>query len=404
MKFSLIVTLGAIYMTTADFVAPVFDVDLDAPATDRWTHVGTKLLQDHGWDNGYGKVMDYLNNIIPLPIWEKIDDDLKKIISQFPDEYAAEVKGFYDMAVSLGYGDKITEGQIGFFQLFYEMANVCTSIVAQHANGTIFHARNLDYSIPGLENITATINFMKDGKVLFTATEYVGYFGVLTGMRPDGWSVSVNQRFTVEIPFIPTIEAMLDGAQSIGFSLRDALTNIPTYKEAMPYLSNTRNKESSLYLNSPVYLIVAGANRGEGTILTRKRNGTDESGGRGNWKINPDNGTWWRLETNDDNWKRPMDGRRKAANTAMEHVGVQHADLNHLLTVLSTPPVLAHDTTYTALMSAELGTYTSLVRTHDTQPHETMTKREIQLWRAVIDRWLTGNNFRGLADRPEFQL
>eukprot|EP00463_Aulacantha_scolymantha_P002864 TRINITY_DN360_c0_g1_i1.p1 TRINITY_DN360_c0_g1~~TRINITY_DN360_c0_g1_i1.p1 ORF type:complete len:114 (-),score=9.50 TRINITY_DN360_c0_g1_i1:91-432(-) len=90
-------------------------------------------------------------------------------------------------------------------------------------------------------------------------------------MRPGGWAVSVNQRFTVEVPFIPTIEAMLDGAQSIGFSLRDALTSISSYKEAMPYLSNPRNEHSSLYLNSPVYLIVSGANPGEGTILTRKR-------------------------------------------------------------------------------------------------------------------------------------
>jgi len=401
MKFLLIASYLA-HIVTADFTAPVFDVDLDAPAANRWTHVGMKLLDDHGWENGYGKIIDYLNNIIPESVWKELDPELKWIISQFPGEYPAEVKGFYDMAVKLGYGDKVTEGQIGFFQLYYELNNVCTSIVAQYINGTIFHGRNLDYGIPGLENITATINFKKDGKVLFTATEYVGYFGVLTGMRPGGWAVSVNQRFTVEVPFIPTIEAMIDGAQSIGFALRDALSSIPTYQDAMPYLSNPRNEYSSLFLNSPVYLIVSGVNEGEGTVLTRKRNGTDESGGRGNWKINPKNGTWWRLETNDDNWKRPMDNRRKAANEAMASVGQAHADLDHIFTVLSTPPVLAKDTTYTALMSAALGTYSTIVRTH--QPERPMSQREIQLWRSVIDCWLIGHGFRSLADRPELQL
>jgi len=256
--------------------------------------------------------------------------------------------------------------------------NVCTYIIAQYINDTIFHGRNLDYGIPELENITVTINFKKNGKVIFTATEYVGYFGVLTGMRPGGWAVSVNQLFTVEVIFIPIIEAMIDGAQSIGFALRDALTSIPTYQDVMPYLSNSRNEYSYLFLNSPVYLIVSEVNEGEGTVLTWKRNGTDESGGRSNWKINPKNGTWWQLDINDDNWKRPMDNRRKTANEAMASVGQAHADLDHIFTVLSTPPVLTKDTTYTALMSTAIGTYSTIVRTH--QPERPMSQREIQLW------------------------
>jgi len=374
---------------------------LDASAEDRWTHVVTQLIQDHGWENGYGKVFDYIEKILSMHVWQQLDPVLKQIISKFPDPYPAEIKGLYDTLVALGYGENVTEGQLGFFQLYYELNNVCTSIVAQYANGTIYHGRNLDYGLPGLENITATINFKKNGKVLYQATEYVGYLGVLTGMRPGGWAVSVNQRFTVEIPFVLTIEAMLAGASSVGFTLRDALLKYSTYEEAMPYLSNTLDKASSVYLNSPVYLIVSGVNKGEGTILTRKRNGTDESGGRGNWKINPDNGTWWRLETNDDNWKRPMDDRRNAANEAMEKVGQAHADLDHIFTVLSTPPVLARDTTYTTLMSAGLGLYSSVVREHG--KFREVSQREIQLWRAAIDRWLTGHGFRGL-DRPEFQL
>lgn len=403
MKFLSIVSLSLVALVVADFPAPIFDVDLDAPAISRYADVVNKLIELHGWEYGYGKLVDHLNDILPASLWEELNPDLILLIDQFPGEYPAEVKGLYATMKSLGFGSNITLGQLGFMQLFYELNNVCTSIVAQAPNGTIFHGRNLDYGLPGLPNITATINFIKDGKTLYQGTQYVGYMGILTGMRPGGWAISVNQRFAVEIPLLPTIEAMANGAQSVGFALRDALSTIATYKEAMPYLSNTLDKNSSVYLNSPVYLIMSGVNHAEGTVLSRKRNGTDESGGRGNWKINPDNGTWFRLETNDDNWKIPMDDRRNAANKAMEAVGVSHVDLNRINTVLDTPPVLASHTTYTTLMSAALGKYSTTVRTHE-HALPKLSPREIQLWRTAIDWWLRVNGFRSLDARSSWSL
>jgi len=398
----LIVALSFACIVAADWPAPQYKVDLDAPASSRWNDVVTDIVKKNGWEKTYGALLGYLDNILPLKMWQELDDDIKKIIAQFPGDYAAEVKGFYDHATTLGYGSNFTEGQIGFMQLFYELNNVCTSIVAERNDGIIFHGRNLDYSLPGLPYITSDISFMKNGTVLYYGTQYVGYFGILTGMRPGGWSISVNQRFVLEIPLLPTIEAMINGAASVGFTLRDALGKISTYKEAMPYLSNRLDQTPSVYLNSPVYLIMAGVNNGEGTILTRNRNGTDESGGRGNWKINPDNGTWFHLETNDDNWKIPMDNRRNAANKMMDAVGVANADLDHMKTVLSTPPVLASHTTYTALMSAKLNKYSTLVRSKN--DYKEPSPREVQLWQAVIDSWLIGHGLQGLKNRPGWQL
>lgn len=82
--------------------------------------------------------------------------------------------------------------------------------------GTIIHARNLDYNIP-LKNLTASITFTRgngcvQGRLLdarvalsrevvpappsvaYYGTAFVGYMGLLTGMRPGGWSVSVDER------------------------------------------------------------------------------------------------------------------------------------------------------------------------------------------------------------------
>jgi len=73
---------------------------------------------------------------------------------------------------------------IAFLQLYYEIDNFCTSIVAENINGTIFHARNLDYSLPGLENITADVAWVKGGKTVFHSTQHVQTLVVLPCTPP----------------------------------------------------------------------------------------------------------------------------------------------------------------------------------------------------------------------------
>ena len=58
-----------------------------------------------------------------------------------------------------------------------------------------------DYSIPGLRNLTAKIVFTRGGEVQYYGTTFVGYVGLLTGMRPHAFSVSVNER-TITYPNI----------------------------------------------------------------------------------------------------------------------------------------------------------------------------------------------------------
>merc|ERR1712151_1470384 len=70
----------------------------------------------------------------------------------------------------------------------------CTGIVAQNANGTIFHGRNQDYP-PPFSPLQYDGTFMKNGKILFEATTFAGIVGVGgTCMVPGGWSVSINAR------------------------------------------------------------------------------------------------------------------------------------------------------------------------------------------------------------------
>ncbi len=112
-------------------------------------------------------------------------------------------------------------------------------------------------------------------------------------------------------------------------------------------------------------------------------------------------GRRFRLETNFDNWEPITDGRRQAATKAMDALGREHADSDGLLQVLSTPPVLATDTTYTATMANRAGEYNTLVRTHDDMAPEARAaltaeklERVRQEMRAVVE-WYRKQPFYG---------
>jgi N-acylethanolamine-hydrolysing acid amidase len=56
-------------------------------------------------------------------------------------------------------------------------------------------AGNLDFNLAGLlRNLTIEVDFQSKGQTVFTATTYAGYVGVLTGMRPGAFSISLDQR------------------------------------------------------------------------------------------------------------------------------------------------------------------------------------------------------------------
>ena len=57
-----------------------------------------------------------------------------------PEPFGEELKGIaFDSGLPLG--------DIVLYNIFYEIFTVCTSIVGKDANGTTFHARNLDFGL-----------------------------------------------------------------------------------------------------------------------------------------------------------------------------------------------------------------------------------------------------------------
>ena len=129
-------------LAAADFSAPSYTVDLDLPAEKRWQAVARDILAKHGWENSWKPLFEYLNNLIPLKDWKESDKLLLDVLyKRFPDDIKDEVRGLWEVVVETGNDANCTESQIAFMQLYYEIDNFCTSIVAQNTNGTIFHGK-----------------------------------------------------------------------------------------------------------------------------------------------------------------------------------------------------------------------------------------------------------------------
>lgn len=355
----------AFALANADFRVPEFTVDLEKDAYDRWAPVGKAILKLHGYEHTWGPLHDYLEKALPHKLWLDLEPLWERVLASFPKKYQDEVRAIFAFLGEQGH--PWTLGQTVMVQLFYEVEDACTSIVAQHKNGTIFHGRNLDYGLPGLQNFTADVTFVRGDKFVSRGVMYVGYQGILTGqhLKQDGtatWSVSLNERFLSKkwVPYLPTVKAFLSGIQNVGFTLRDALEDKSDFKEARKYLE-------AVPLPSPSYLTLGGVKKEEGVVITRNRDGYSKIPFRGSWSLAAWRGKWYHLETNFDNWWPNFltDGRRKAAHAGMDKLGREGADLDGIFDVLSTPPVLADHTTYTTVMLNEAGILRTTARDHE---------------------------------------
>jgi hypothetical protein len=250
----------------ADFQAPVYTVDLDRPPEKRWEEAVLGQVHMHGWDQSFKPVLDYIDTVVPPTLWAEHEMELRKIAEPIIGEEAtAELRGIAASAVSIGHNISLAE--LEFFQVFYEILMECTGVLARDAEGGVVHGRNMDIGL-AVTNLTAQVEWKKHGKVVMTSTQYLGYTGVHTGMRHDGWSVQANERVVLtpgpgigykNSTLALTALAFAKGHSTVGNFLRSSLLKAATFEEALPLLENTP-------LASPMYLIVGG--KVQGRVIT----------------------------------------------------------------------------------------------------------------------------------------
>ncbi|XP_041351778.1 N-acylethanolamine-hydrolyzing acid amidase-like [Gigantopelta aegis] len=308
----------------------VYSVNLNDTVEERWKHV---MLDYKDFVSFSHKIISESVPPFALPLVEKIAAAVEKYL---PWPYAGEIKG---IAKAL----KMKVGDIVLINLFYDLTAYCTSIVAEDETGKLWHARNLDFDFHQiLHELTIYVNFMQNGKILYSGVTFAGYIGLLTGQRPHSFTITVDERDKGSGWLNYLIGIFDSNVVPVSFLVRNVLERDTTFTRAVSSLSNTDTAADA-------YFIVAGVRAGEGAVITKARLQVDDV-----WYLNQTNNKWFLVETNYDHWipTPASDKRRDAAIQSMRSMGRGHINTKNLFKVLSTPPVLQSSTIYSVVMSA----------------------------------------------------
>nr|XP_033799873.1 acid ceramidase [Geotrypetes seraphini] len=335
-------------------------VNLDLPPEERWNSIikdkKVELFNLIQVIKDFIKVFDPAGKIIGL-----VDDELPLILDSLPSPFLEEIKGI--AAVS-----ETPLGEIIFYNIFYELFTVCTAIIAEDKTGRLFHARNLDFGLflgwdikhstwmvsQSLKPLTVNIDFQRNNRTIFKSVTFAGYVGMLTGVKPGIFTVTMNERFNLDGGFVGIIEWIFGIRNSvwIGFLIRSVLENATSYEEAKNELVETK-------LISPAYFMLGGNKSGEACVITRARETCLDI-----WELDLKQGMWYLVETNYDHWNKPLfvDDRRTPAMKCMNKITQEKISVPTIYDVLSTKPVLNKLTTFTALMNVAEGTLETYLR------------------------------------------
>ncbi|MGH0121314.1 UNVERIFIED_CONTAM: hypothetical protein FKN15_070375 [Acipenser sinensis] len=262
-------------------------------------------------------IKDFVNAFVPSgELVKLVDKDLPLLLDSLPSPFNEEIKG-------IAYVSGVPLGEVLLFNIFYEVFTVCTSLVAEDTTGKLYHARNLDFGLflgwdiknkswavtEQLRPMVANLDFQKNNKTIFKATNFAGYVGLLTGIKPGLFTLTMNERFNLDGGYIGLLEWILGRRDGMwmSFLTRSVLENATSYDDSKNQLSKTK-------MLAPAYFILGGNKSGQGCVITRSRLASVDI-----WEIDLKKGRWYVLETNYDHWKDPflLDDRRTPAMKCM---------------------------------------------------------------------------------------
>nr|XP_040123702.1 acid ceramidase isoform X2 [Ictidomys tridecemlineatus] len=339
---------------------PWYTINLDLPPYKRWHELMTekastlKILVN--------SMKNVVNSFVPSgKIVQLVDQKLPGLLDNLSGPFEEEMKGIADVT-------EIPLGEIISFNIFYEIFTICTSIITEDKEGHLLHGRNMDFGVflgwnvnnntwvvtEELKPLTVNLDFQRNNKTVFKATSFAGYVGMLTGFKPGLFSLTLNERFSMNGGYIGILEWILGKKDSmwIGFITRSVLENSTSYEEAKNILSKTK-------LLAPAYFILGGNQSGEGCVITRERKDSLDV-----YELDPKNGRWYVVQTNYDRWKSPffLDDRRTPTKMCLNRATQENLSFSTLYDVLSTKPILNKLTVYTTLIDVTKGHYETYLR------------------------------------------
>mmetsp|Transcript_62078 Transcript_62078/g.71160 ORF Transcript_62078/g.71160 Transcript_62078/m.71160 type:complete len:359 (-) Transcript_62078:195-1271(-) len=332
----------AIDPTPQKIPIPEFQVDLDVDPAHRWDDIVEKF-----YDYNKELVFTQMNHVIP---------SLASLASKWINPWAldhlgdsgAEIKGLARKIKEVWPNTVVNESSLMMLNFLYALDAGCTSTVAQTKDSGVLHGRNMDFGFTtGLRLLSINVTFTKSGKPLYKGTTFLGYTGLITGMRYGGFSISLNARHADD-SLAGNVARIALGYKPPTWLARETLETVDNYDGAHKMMADTK-------IASSIYMIMSGPEDGQGTVLTRKPSGLVDD-----WPLDMTKNDWFRLETNYDHWNPPpsYDDRRTLGYKHMEEIGQDKLTKQTFLDDLfSQAPTMRPWTVYTIIMSVRESTY-----------------------------------------------
>jgi hypothetical protein len=135
----------------------------------------------------------------------------------------------------------------------------CTGIIAYGPDGTVSHARNLDFSpVPIMTNLVYTGIFTRGGVEVFRSQMVAGYQQLITGYRagPNGYAIERNTRYADQKKGNQKMFELLAGGNPLnGWQLRKIMEAHDNYDDAIAAIA-------AAPFSSTEYAIVSGVKKG----------------------------------------------------------------------------------------------------------------------------------------------
>jgi predicted choloylglycine hydrolase len=224
---------------------PAYTIDLDEPESSRWGEViakekavAVRLVEEAAKE--FGKVPEILRWVFA---------HLYQVMGGlYQDEIAAWSDGL-----------SVTLGTATMLNCAYELSHLrwpklfgCTAGVRFIEGIGMVHVRTLDWPLPSIADATRLFQFRR-GSREFVVVGACGHVGVLSGMLPGAYSVTINWAPPAGFPtfdFGPT------------FLLRDTLEKCDTFDAVVKTLCDTR-------LSTSVFFTICGAEKGQACVIER---------------------------------------------------------------------------------------------------------------------------------------
>lgn len=362
-------------------------VNLDAAPKDRWN-----FLKGKEFANFKADLLNYLDSNVPKWTVPVLAGIAKSLESTFYPDYAAEMRG---IAAALN----LSVGEVVLINLIYQVEGIhnsnctesnttgpclppahrprragpglCTGVVAavSGSGSEVWHGRNMDWNLDAaLLKYVMQVDYKRSNSTVLTGLQIVGMVGTLHGLRQGGFAAQMNARDKGGNALANLLDQIATGAKEPSHVMRKALEEEPNFSSAEARLSRER-------LANPVYYIMSGSERHQGTILTRDRRGPVDS-----WHLyehsakhtnvtnaQPD---WLRLQTNYDHWEAApsWDDRRTPGVANVQRLCKEKVDSNCMLQVMTTWPTKNHHTDITSIMCPKTGYFSSTLWMEPSKP------------------------------------